>query len=71
MPISEGTLINKNATAAAGDLNIQPVKTTDFGDIGRRIQAETSTKEVGDAVRALSRGKKYAILTKHVLPPAH
>ena len=56
MPISQGTLINKNGTAAAGDFNIQPVETDGF---------------VGDAVRALSRGKKYAILTKHFLPPAH
>ena len=57
MPISQGTLINKNATAAAGDFNIQPVETDGFEDIGRYIQAEMSTKEVGDAVRALSRGK--------------
>ena len=71
MPISQGTLINKNATAAAGDFNIQPVQTDGFEDIGRYIQAEMSTKEVEDAVRALSRGKKYAILTKHFLPPAH
>lgn len=71
MPISQGTLINKNATAAAGDFNIQPVETDGFEDIGRYIQAEMSTKEVEDAVRALSRGKKYAILTKHFLPPAH
>ena len=71
IPISQGTLINKNATAAAGDFNIQPVETDSFEDIGRYIQAEMSTKEVGDAVRALSRGKKYAILTKHFLPPAH
>ena len=58
MPISQGTLINKNATAAAGDFNIQPVETDGFEDIGRYIQAEMSTKEVEDAVRALSRGKK-------------
>ena len=57
--------INKTATAAAGDFNIQPFETDGFEDIGRYIQAEMSTKEVGDAVRALSRGKKYAILTKH------
>ena len=71
MPISQGTLINKNATAAAGDFNIQPVETDGYEDNGRYIQAEMSTKEVGDAVRALSRGKTYAILTKHFLPSAH
>lgn len=63
MPISQGTLINKNATAAAGDFNIQPVETDGFEDIGcyMYIQPEMSTKEVGDAVTALSMGKKYAI----------
>ena len=71
MPISQGTLINKNAAAAAGDFKIQPVETDGFEDIGRYIQAEMSTKKVGDAVRALSRGKKHAILPKHFLPPAH
>ena len=71
MPTSQGTLINKNATAATGDINILPVETDGFEDIGRYIQPEMSTKEVEDAVRALSRGKKYEILTKHFLPPAH
>ena len=42
-----------------------------FEDIGRYIQAEMSTKKVGGVVRALLRGKKYAILTKHFFPPAH
>lgn len=53
MPISQGMLINKNATAAAGDFNSQPLETDSFEDIGRYIQAEMSTKEVEDAVRAL------------------
>ena len=57
MPISQEMLINKNATAASGDFNFQPVETDGFEDIGRYIQAEMSTKEVGDAVRALSREK--------------
>ena len=71
MPTSQGTLINKNATAATGDINILPVETDGFEDIGRYIQPEMSTQEVEDAVRALSRGKKYEILTKHFLPRAH
>lgn len=34
MPISQGMFINKNATAAAGEYNIQPVETDGFEDIG-------------------------------------
>ncbi|CAH3108699.1 unnamed protein product, partial [Pocillopora meandrina] len=50
---------------------LQPDKTGGLGDIGRYINSEMTTKEVEDTVIALSRGKKYELLTQHFSPPSH
>ena len=65
-PATETLPIPESAGATPDDINIlQPDQTVGMGDIGRYINNEMTTKEVEDVVGALSRGKKYELLTQH------
>ena len=71
-PATETLPIPESAGATPDDINIlQTDKTVGMGDIGRYINSEMTTKEVEDVVGALSREKKYEILTRHFSPPFH
>ena len=71
-PATETLPIPESAGASPDDTNIlQPDQTVGMGDIGRYINSEMTTKEVEDVVDALSRGRKYELLTQHFSPPSH
>ena len=71
-PETESTAVAEGSTTTPAETNIlQPDKSGGMADIGQYINAEMTTKEVDNVVKALSRGKKYELLTQHFSPPSH
>ena len=70
-PTTESAPVPEGYGTTPDHIILQPDKTGDLGDIGRYINSEMTTKEVEDTVIALSRGKKYELLTQHFSPPSH
>ncbi|CAH3034039.1 unnamed protein product, partial [Porites lobata] len=70
-PTTESAPVPEGYGTTPDHIILQPDKTGGLGDIGRYINSEMTTKEVEDTVIALSRGKKYELLTQHFSPPSH
>ena len=71
LPTTESAPVPEGYGTTPDHIILQPDKTGGLGDIGRYINSEMTTKEVEDTVIALSRGKKYELLTQHFSPPSH
>ena len=70
-PTTESAPVPEGYGTTPDHIILQPDKTGGLGNIGRYINSEMTTKEVEDTVIALSRGKKYELLTQHFSPPSH
>lgn len=70
-PTTESAPVPEGYGTTPDHIILQPDKTGGLGDIGRYINSKMTTKEVEDTVIALSRGKKYELLTQHFSPPSH
>ena len=70
-PTTESAPVPEGYGTTPDHIILQPDKTGGLGDIGWYINSEMTTKEVEDTVIALSRGKKYELLTQHFSPPSH
>ena len=70
-PTTESAPVPEGYGTTPDHIILQPDKTGGLGDIGRYINSEMTTKEVEDTVIALSRGKKYELLTQHFSPTSH
>ena len=70
-PTTESAPVPEGYGTTPDHIILQPDKTGGLGNIGRYINSEMTTKEVEDTVIALSRGKKYELLTQHLSPPSH
>ena len=70
-PTTESAPVPEGYGTTPDHIILQPDKTGGLGDISQYINSEMTTKEVEDTVIALSRGKKYELLTQHFSPPSH